>query len=79
MAGDKAEYVTALSDLKDGQLGVAAEHADNVDGQPPPTQEELRAVRRKIDWRVMPIMVGTYGLQFYGRAPCSKYFLDCEF
>lgn len=66
MAADKEDFSTALSDLKDDHSGNKVEHADGIDGQPAPTQEELRAVRRKIDWRLMPIMVGTYGLQFYG-------------
>lgn len=64
MDTDKEDFSTAMSDLKDD--GNKVEHADGIDGQPAPTPEELRAVRRKIDWRLMPIMVGTYGLQFYG-------------
>lgn len=66
MASDKAEHDTGLSDLKEDQIGVKTEHADAVDGQHPPSPEEFSAVRRKVDWRLMPIMVGTYGLQFYG-------------
>jgi hypothetical protein len=36
------------------------------DAQPPPTPEELMSVRRRIDLQLMPILVGTYALQFYG-------------
>ena len=30
-------------------------------------QEETR-VRRKIDWRLMPVLILTYGLQYYDKA-----------
>ncbi|KAK6387659.1 hypothetical protein LTS17_000928 [Exophiala oligosperma] len=70
MDTDKEDFSTAMSDLKDD--GNKVEHADGIDGQPAPTPEELRAVRRKIDWRLMPIMVGTYGLQFYDKTALNQ-------
>ena len=74
MDSSKAEHVASVDDLSKDDLDIKAEHADNVDSQPPPSQEELRAVRRKIDWRLMPVMIGTYGIQFYGT--CSLRELD---
>jgi hypothetical protein len=32
----------------------------------PVSEEELRAVRWKVDKCLMPIMIGTYAIQFYG-------------
>jgi hypothetical protein len=32
----------------------------------PASVEELRAVRWKVDKCLMPIMIGTYAIQFYG-------------
>jgi hypothetical protein len=72
MASEKLEYTAELSDLGEVNIGMKAEHADHPDGQAPPSQDELRAVRRKIDWRLMPVMVGTYGLQFYGKRSFSN-------
>ena len=72
MASPKVDYTTALVDLNKDDMGIKAEQAENVDQQDPPSQEELQAVRRKIDWRLMPIMVGTYGIQFYGIFGCHE-------
>lgn len=77
MVSNKVGHTAALDDLKEDQIGVKAEHADVIEGQHPPSEEELRAVRRKIDWRLMPIMVGTYGLQFYGMRISSDRKVHC--
>lgn len=36
------------------------------------TMEEERRVRRKIDWRLMPVLCLTYGLQYYDKAMLSQ-------
>lgn len=39
--------------------------------QSPPTDAELKAVRLKVDLRLMPIMVLTYAIQYYGNCVLS--------
>lgn len=36
------------------------------------TEKEEAQVRRKIDWRLMPILCITYGLQYYDKAMLSQ-------
>ena len=36
------------------------------------TEEEEKKLRRKIDWRLMPVMCLTYTLQYYDKAMISQ-------
>lgn len=36
------------------------------------TDEEEKKVRRKVDWRLMPVLCLTYGLQYYDKAMLSQ-------
>lgn len=36
------------------------------------TEQEEIQVRRKIDWRLMPVLCVTYGLQYYDKAMLSQ-------
>lgn len=36
------------------------------------TEEEERKLKRKIDWRLMPILCMTYGLVYYDKAMLSQ-------
>ena len=38
----------------------------------PPTKEEFRAVRIKIDWRLIPIMVSVYAIQYYDKSVLNQ-------
>lgn len=62
----KTEHNAVIEDVKQEYLDTGAEHVDGLSSQPAPHEDEMRAVRWKIDMRLLPIMVGTYGLQFYG-------------
>jgi hypothetical protein len=63
-----AEQGHVLSDLKHDLAAEEREETiESLDRQPPPpTPDELRAVRWRIDRQLIPIMVGTYAIQFYG-------------
>lgn len=50
--------------------------ADVFKGDTPISSEEMKAVRRKIDIRLMPIMAVTYGIQFYGNGRPSSLDID---
>jgi hypothetical protein len=72
---EKGHGLDDLTDLKDGhaetgQKEVAAPATEQ--DQPPPTNEELAAVRRRIDRHLMPIMIGTYAIQFYDKTVLSQ-------
>jgi hypothetical protein len=53
---------------KDEAMKVLATY----DGDQTWTPEEERSVRRKIDWRLMPVLCATYGLQYYDKAMLSQ-------
>lgn len=36
------------------------------------TDQEEKKLRRKIDWRLMPVLCMTYGLQYYDKAMLSQ-------
>lgn len=40
----------------------------DYDGDKEWTPEEEKKLRRKIDWKLMPILCFTYGLQYYDKA-----------
>lgn len=44
----------------------------NYTGDESWTEEEERALLRRIDWRLMPILCMTYGLQYYDKAMYSQ-------
>lgn len=46
----------------------AAKVLSSYDGPLTWTEDEERSLRRKIDWRLMPILCMTYGLQYYDKA-----------
>jgi hypothetical protein len=62
-----SQSTRAESDLKqslaDEKQDVAVEL---VDQQVAPSQDEYRSLRRRIDARLLPVMIGTYMIQFYG-------------
>lgn len=41
---------------------------DGYDGAKEWTQEEESNLRRRVDWKLMPILCFTYGLQYYDKA-----------
>ncbi|KDN64778.1 putative allantoate permease [Colletotrichum sublineola] len=53
---------------KDEALRVLEEFTGNNEW----TDEEENALRRKIDWRLMPVLCMTYGLQYYDKAMLSQ-------
>lgn len=42
------------------------------DGPQTWTEEEEKKVRKKIDWKLMPVLCITYGLQYYDKAMLSQ-------
>lgn len=44
----------------------------NYDGDQEWTPAEEKALRRKVDWKLMPVMCITYGLQYYDKAMLSQ-------
>lgn len=44
----------------------------NYDGDQEWTPAEEKALRRKVDWKLMPVMCVTYGLQYYDKAMLSQ-------
>lgn len=45
---------------------------ENYTGDETWTPEEEKKLRRKIDWRLMPVLCATYGLQYYDKAMLSQ-------
>lgn len=40
------------------------------------TDKEEKKLRRKIDWRLMPVLCATYGLQYYDKAMLGQAVSD---
>ncbi|KAI9148730.1 hypothetical protein HJFPF1_10772 [Paramyrothecium foliicola] len=60
-------------------LAVDTVHQDEAmrvlqayDGDESWTDTEETRLRRKVDWRLMPVLCGTYGLQYYDKAMLSQ-------
>lgn len=45
---------------------------ENYTGDETWTPEEEKKLRRKIDWKLMPVLCATYGLQYYDKAMLSQ-------
>lgn len=41
-------------------------------GNPEWTEEEEKGIRRRLDWRLMPVLCITYGLQHYDKTMLSQ-------
>ncbi|KAF7197448.1 putative transporter, partial [Pseudocercospora fuligena] len=50
----------------------AAKVLNTYDGSPDWTDAEERKLRRKLDWKLMPVLCLTYGLQYYDKAMLSQ-------
>ncbi|KXT02326.1 hypothetical protein AC578_226 [Pseudocercospora eumusae] len=50
----------------------AAKVLNAYDGSPDWTNAEERKLRRKLDWKLMPVLCLTYGLQYYDKAMLSQ-------
>jgi hypothetical protein len=76
MAANEAESVqkkheTTVQEAEadvDIQRDKGAEVLDTYDGDREWTKEEENRLRRKIDFKLMPILCFTYGLQYYDKA-----------
>ncbi|KAM0275740.1 hypothetical protein ACHAQH_007458 [Verticillium albo-atrum] len=44
----------------------------NYDGDSEWSEKEEKKLRRKVDWRLMPVLCATYGLQYYDKAMLSQ-------
>lgn len=49
------------------------------DGEAEWSEAEEKKLRRKIDWRLMPVLCATYGLQYYDKAMLSQAVSSCLF
>ena len=45
---------------------------NNYTGDPNWEESEEKKLRRKIDWKLMPVLCITYGLQYYDKAMLSQ-------
>lgn len=45
---------------------------NNYHGDETWTEQEEKKLRRKIDWKLLTILCGTYGLQYYDKAMLSQ-------
>lgn len=79
----KAPSVRQLENGKDATpssaAGVDTVHQDEAmrvlgayTGEVEWTEEEEKKLRRKLDWRLMPVLCATYGLQYYDKAMLSQ-------
>ena len=82
----KAPSVSQLENGKDGSaagpapaVDVDTVHQDEAmrvleafDGDREWNEEEEKKLRRKLDWRLMPVLCATYGLQYYDKAMLSQ-------
>lgn len=50
----------------------AAKVLNTYDGSPDWTDAEERKLPRKLDWKLMPVLCLTYGLQYYDKAMLSQ-------
>ena len=59
----------SLGDIKDARAEARQEEIAKASPEhAPPSQQEMGAVRRRIDLHLLPVMVGTYAIQFYGES-----------
>lgn len=81
----KAPSVRQLEDGKDSTAGpssaavVDTVHQDEAmrvlgayTGEAEWSEEEESKLRRKLDWKLMPVLCATYGLQYYDKAMLSQ-------
>jgi hypothetical protein len=62
---DKSEYVTKVDTVhNDEAVKVIAGYQGDLEW----TDAEEKKLRRRIDWKLMPILCMTYGLQYYDKA-----------
>ena len=85
---DSSRKVPSVSQLESGKDDAAGPakaapvdtvHQDEAmrvleayDGEPEWSEEEEKKLRRKLDWRLMPVLCATYGLQYYDKAMLSQ-------
>ena len=81
-ASEKPEVATA--ELSDRDVEATKPEVDTVhtdeamkvlaaySGDQEWTEEEEKKLRRKIDWRLMPVLCMTYTLQYYDKAMISQ-------
>ncbi|KIW10807.1 hypothetical protein PV08_10106 [Exophiala spinifera] len=77
--GTRSEIETAIETCPDGIAPVDTLHGDeatkvlrNYTGDQTWLQHEEKLVRRKIDFRLLPVLCATYGLQYYDKAMLSQ-------
>lgn len=58
--------------LSTGDNDEAAEVIDNYSGEQTWTEQEEKRLRRRIDWKLMPLLCITYGLQYYDKGMLSQ-------
>lgn len=76
MTGNEANSVEKKHEavIQDAKIDIDLHHdegarvLDTYDGDREWTQEEENRLRRKIDYKLMPILCFTYGLQYYDKA-----------
>ncbi|KAF7561053.1 hypothetical protein G7046_g3118 [Stylonectria norvegica] len=81
---EKGNPVRELENQKNGDLmepihsidtvhrDEAAKVLDTYTGETEWSDDEERKLRRKLDWKLMPILCATYGLQYYDKAMLSQ-------
>jgi len=68
-----------VEEIEDAPKTIDTLHQDEAvkvlgtyDGDQSWTDAEEKSLRRKLDWRLMPVLCATYGLQYYDKAMLSQ-------
>lgn len=84
MAAQQKSSVEMREEIQDYDTGATAKPVDTVHhdealkvletyrGDEQWSEDEERKLRRKLDWRLMPVLCVTYGLQYYDKAMLSQ-------
>ncbi|KAH8682081.1 allantoate permease [Xylariales sp. PMI_506] len=71
-SGDNGETLTNAKTVDTVHNDEALRVIANYDGDPNWEPAEEAKLRRKVDWKLMPILCITYGLQYYDKAMLSQ-------
>lgn len=82
---DKEAPVKHQESVDDGSMTVDTVHRDEAlrvlqayQGDESWSDEEEKKLRRKIDWKLMPVLCVTYGLQYYDKAMLGQA-VSCDY
>jgi hypothetical protein len=71
-SGPPADNLKGLETVDTVHGDEAAKVFANYSGEKEWTEAEEKKLQRKIDWRLLPVLCITYGLQYYDKAMLSQ-------